>query len=103
MPLNQPSSMNFHRTYGKVLRHVQIGLTISMPSARRTASLTRKITLGLGQHVDVTGDRAYVVVPAHPTFKQNEKRVTESDPVLTVTLQKIADSWRIAGWAWAKR
>ena len=62
-----------------------------------------KITLGLGQHVDVTGDRAYVVVPAHLTFKQNGKRVTERDPILTVTLQKIADSWRIAGWAWAKR
>ena len=62
-----------------------------------------KITLGLGQHVDVTGDRAYVVVPAHLTFKQNGKRVTERDPILTVTLQKTADSWRIAGWAWAKR
>ncbi len=62
-----------------------------------------KITLGLGQYVDVTGDRAYVVVPAHLTFKQNGKRVTERDPILTVTLQKTADSWRIAGWAWAKR
>jgi ketosteroid isomerase-like protein len=62
-----------------------------------------KITLGLGQHVDVMGDRAYVVVPAHLTFKQNGKRVSERDPILTVTLQKIADTWRIAGWAWAKR
>ena len=32
----------FRRTYGKALRHAQIGLTISMPSATRTASLTRK-------------------------------------------------------------
>ena len=62
-----------------------------------------KITLGLGQHVDVTGDRAYVVVQAHLTFKQNGKRVSERDPLLTVSLQKIADTWRIAGWAWSKR
>jgi ketosteroid isomerase-like protein len=62
-----------------------------------------KITLGLGQHIDVMGDRAYVVVQAHLTFKQNGKRVSERDPILTATLQKIADTWRIAGWAWSKR
>ena len=62
-----------------------------------------KITLGLGQYVDVTGDRAYVVVQAHLTFKQKEKRLSERDPILTVSLQKIADTWRIAGWAWSNR
>jgi ketosteroid isomerase-like protein len=62
-----------------------------------------KITLGLGQYIDVVGDRAYVVVQAHLTFKQNGKRVSESDPLLTVSLKKIADTWRIAGWAWSKR
>jgi len=62
-----------------------------------------KITLGLGQYIDVVGDRAYVVVQAHLTFKQNEKRVSERDPLLTVSLQKVADTWRIAGWAWSKR
>lgn len=62
-----------------------------------------KITLGLGQYIDVVGDRAYVVVQAHLTFKQNGKRVSERDPLLTVSLQKIADTWRIAGWAWSKR
>jgi ketosteroid isomerase-like protein len=62
-----------------------------------------KITLGLGQYIDVMGDRAYVVVQAHLTFKQNGKRVSERDPLLTVSLQKIADTWRIAGWAWSKR
>jgi ketosteroid isomerase-like protein len=63
----------------------------------------QKITLGLGQHVDVMGDRAYLVVAAHLTFKQNGKRVSENDPILTVSLQKIADKWRIVGWAWSKR
>jgi len=62
-----------------------------------------KITLGLGQYIDVAGDRAYVVVQAHLTFKQNGKRVSERDPLLTLSLQKVADTWRIAGWAWSKR
>jgi ketosteroid isomerase-like protein len=57
----------------------------------------------LGQYVDITGDRAYVVVKAYLTLKQKGKRVSEREPILTVTLQKGADSWRITGWAWAKR
>jgi ketosteroid isomerase-like protein len=61
-----------------------------------------KVTLGLLRHVDVSGDRAYVVVPANFTFKKNGRRFNEPSSMWTVTLQKIADSWRITGWAWAK-
>jgi hypothetical protein len=42
-------------------------------------------------------------VKAYLTLKQKGKRVSEREPILTVTLQKSADSWRITGWAWAKR
>ena len=59
-------------------------------------------TLGKPKHVDITGDRAYVVVPATYTYKQNGKRVTESGSILTVALQKSAAGWRMTGWAWAK-
>jgi ketosteroid isomerase-like protein len=59
-------------------------------------------TLGKPKHVDITGDRAYVVVPANYTYKQNGKRVTESGSILTVALQKSAAGWRMTGWAWAK-
>ena len=61
-----------------------------------------KVTLFGPTHIDVTGDRAYVVVPANFTFKQNGKQFTERRSILTVALQKVADSWRITGWAWAK-
>jgi len=61
-----------------------------------------KATLGKPRHVDVTGDRAYVVVPATYTYKQNGKPVTESGSTLTVALQKVASGWRMTGWAWAK-
>ena len=40
-------------------------------------------TLGKPRHVDVTGDRAYVVVPATYTYKQKGKKVTESGSILT--------------------
>ena len=62
-----------------------------------------KVTLGLLRHVDVSGDRAYVVVPANFTFKKNGKRINERSSIWTLALQKVADSWRITGWAWAKR
>ncbi|HXP30703.1 MAG TPA: nuclear transport factor 2 family protein [Stellaceae bacterium] len=60
------------------------------------------VTLRSPTHVDVTADRAYVVVPANFTFKQNGKRLAERGSILTVALQKVADKWRITGWAWAR-
>ena len=59
-------------------------------------------TLGKPRHVDVTGDRAYVVVPATYTFKLKGKKVTESGSTLTAALQKSAAGWVITGWAWSK-
>jgi ketosteroid isomerase-like protein len=36
------------------------------------------VTLGTPRHVDVTGDRAYVVIPSNYTFKQKGKPVKET-------------------------
>jgi ketosteroid isomerase-like protein len=60
------------------------------------------ITLGEPLHNNVTGDSAYVVVPATMTFKVRGKQVTQSGAVFTVALRKLAEGWRIAAWAWAK-
>ena len=60
------------------------------------------VTLGTPWHVDVTGDYAYVVVPAKYAYKQHGKPVVEPDSVLTVALKKFAAGWRITAWAWAK-
>ena len=54
-------------------------------------------------HVDIIGDRAYVVIPANYTYKQNGKQVTESGSIMTAALQKLATGWRMTAWAWAKR
>ena len=53
-------------------------------------------------HVDVTEGHAYMVAPARFTFKKNGKRFSEQGLIVTV-LQNGSNSWRIAGWAWAKK
>lgn len=60
------------------------------------------VTLGEPLHVDVTGDSAYLVVPASMTFKTRGRQVTQSGAVFTVALHKLAQEWRIVAWAWAK-
>jgi hypothetical protein len=61
------------------------------------------VTLGKPMQNVVSGDRAYVVVPATYSFKQHGKPVQESDSIMTFALQKLASGWRIAGWAWTAR
>ncbi len=61
------------------------------------------VTLGKPRHVDVTGDRAYVVAPANYTFKVKGKVSKEVGSTFTFALQKGGAGWRITGWAWSKR
>ena len=60
------------------------------------------VTIGTPLHANVTGDTAYVVVPASMRFKIQGKHVTQSDAIFTIALRKYKDDWRISAWAWAK-
>ena len=60
------------------------------------------VTLGSPLHVNVTGDTAYVVLPASMTFKLKGKQITQSGAIFTTALRKTEDGWRIASWAWTK-
>ena len=60
------------------------------------------VTVAAPKHVDIAGDRAYVVVPADYVYKQNGKTVQETGSLMTVALHKGSAGWRIAGWAWTK-
>ena len=60
------------------------------------------VTIGTPLHANVTGDSAYVVVPASMTFKLSGKQITQSGATFTLALRKHEDGWRIAAWAWAK-
>jgi ketosteroid isomerase-like protein len=60
------------------------------------------VTMSKPRHVDVTGDRAYVVVPSNYKFKLKGKVVEEVGSMFTLALHKGTAGWRITGWAWAK-
>ena len=60
------------------------------------------VTLSKPSHVDISGDRAYAVIPANYTFKQKGKTVSEAGSIITLSLKKSPTGWRITGWAWAK-
>jgi ketosteroid isomerase-like protein len=53
-------------------------------------------------HANVTGDSAYVVLPASMTFKLRGRQVTQSGAIFTMALRKLADGWHITAWAWVK-
>ncbi|WP_318199243.1 YybH family protein [Streptomyces sp. SCL15-4] len=61
-----------------------------------------RISLDEPRHVDVSGDHAYVVVPATMTFDLQDKQVTQTGSVFTVALRKVDREWRLTAWAWAK-
>jgi hypothetical protein len=60
------------------------------------------VDLGDPWHCMITGDSAYVAVPATMSFTFRGKRVKQSGSVFTVALHKLAANWRLAAWAWAK-
>ena len=58
---------------------------------------------GKPTHVDVSGDRAYVVMPTDYSFKQKGKPAKEAGSEFTFVMQKVGPSWKVAGWAWAAK
>lgn len=70
-------------------------------SARKAGITDGVVTLRKPLHVDVTGDRAYVVIPSDYAYKQNGKAKKETKAAFTFALHKGATGWRIVGWSWA--
>jgi ketosteroid isomerase-like protein len=60
------------------------------------------VTLDEQRHVDVTGDFAYVVVPATVTFDLGDREITQTGSLFTVALRKVDTDWRLSAWAWTK-
>ena len=53
-------------------------------------------------HENITGDSAYLAIPATMTFTVAEQKVTQTGAFFTAALHQRADGWRIAAWAWTK-
>lgn len=60
------------------------------------------VTLGKARHIDVTGNRAYVVMPADYTFKMDGKPMKEAGATMTLVLRKGDTGWKATAWTWSK-
>lgn len=61
-----------------------------------------RVTLGAPWHFSVTGNRAYVVLPATFVYKEHGKTISQLNSIFTVALRKYDSGWRITGWAWSE-
>jgi hypothetical protein len=69
--------------------------------AKKNGVTDGAVTLSAPKHVDITGDRAYVVVPASFAYKGNGKSMGQNGATWTLVLQKGTAGWRITAWTWA--
>jgi hypothetical protein len=53
-------------------------------------------------HVEVRGDRAYLVVPAVYHCKKGEEKMQEKG-IITSALQKVDKKWRVAAFTWTRQ
>ena len=58
-------------------------------------------TLGKQQHIQVSGDHAYVVMGATCDYRQQGKPVHEN-VIVTLALHKVENRWRLSGWIWGR-
>ena len=68
----------------------------------REGATDYSVAVGEPRHVQVTGDRSYVVVPATMAFRLHGQPATQAGSALTLALRKVDAEWRIMAWAWAK-
>jgi ketosteroid isomerase-like protein len=75
----------------------------ALAAANKSSDISNEtVLLGAPWHVDVTGDRAYVVVPASLRYNMKGKPVKETGSVFTVVLAKTAKGWLMSAWSWAQ-
>lgn len=60
------------------------------------------VIFGTPWHVAITGNVAYVVLPAALRYNVNGKPVKENGSVMTIVLQKTAGEWLMTAWTWAQ-
>jgi ketosteroid isomerase-like protein len=60
------------------------------------------VLFGAPMHMTVSGNVAYVVLPATLHFNQNGKPVRMMSNVMTIVLRKgMAGDWKMTAWTWA--
>jgi hypothetical protein len=67
--------------------------------AKKNGATDQQVTISKPTRTEVSGDQAYVIVPASYTFKQRGVAMRETAQ-MTFVLKKSASGWLIQGWAW---
>lgn len=70
--------------------------------AERHGASNYVVALGEPLHHDITGDAAYLVMPATMQFSVKGTQITQTGAHFTVALRRLPAGWRIAAWAWTK-
>lgn len=70
-----------------------------MADAKKRGDTDQSVTVSDPVREEMTGDRAYLVVPAVYAFKEKGAAMKEEGQ-MTFALQKGAAGWKIAGWTW---
>lgn len=70
--------------------------------AKKNGFSDGEVTIGKPRHLQVTRDRAYVVIPSEYKYKHDGKWIKESGVLFTVALRKSEGKWHAVGWAWPK-
>jgi ketosteroid isomerase-like protein len=69
--------------------------------AKKKGITAGAVTMGMPRHHEVSGDRAYVVIPTSYEVTQKGKQVKQTGAVMAVTLRKGASGWKITAWSWS--
>jgi hypothetical protein len=70
--------------------------------AKRQGLVPGDVTLSKPRIAEVSGDRAYLVLPAQSVKTVKGKKHTEKGATFTVALQKQAGAWKITAWTWSR-
>jgi len=71
-------------------------------NAKQNGIADGHVTFGSPRHLDITGENAYVVLPADYTYVEKGTPMHEAGSSITITLKKGAGKWRMTAWSWAK-
>lgn len=69
--------------------------------AKRKGITDGVVTLHPPNHIEITGDRAYVVAPANYEYKVHGKPTKQTGSMFTFALLKGASGWRVTAWSWS--
>src|SRR5262249_40406808 len=70
--------------------------------AKKNGVTDPSVWFGAAKHLEITGDRAYVVLPASYSYKHKTKPLKKAGGTLTISLQNTGNNWRITAWTWSR-